>query len=188
MNRITAVRRCLFVMGLGLGLAAAAHAQDASIKPGLWEHAFTMKSQSGKMEAAMNQMQQQMAALPPDQRKMMEQMMAAQGVGIGNKGQSVKVCITPAQAAAASFPVEEGCTQKVNRKGNSWDMSYQCKARDGAPASSGQGTVTLENAGAYTGDFTVNTTMEGKPEKMSMNTKGRWLGADCGNIKPAPSK
>ena len=45
----------------------------------------------------MAQMQQQMASMTPEQRKMMQDMMGKQGVGIGAGGpcgMSVKVCMT----------------------------------------------------------------------------------------------
>jgi hypothetical protein len=69
-------------MKLRLALAVAPlavaclSASAQSMKPGLWEHSFTMKSQSGKMEQGMAEMQQQIAAMPPEKRKQMEQMMA----------------------------------------------------------------------------------------------------------------
>lgn len=161
--------------------AAATHAQ--SIKPGLWEHAFTIKSASGQMEGAMAEMQKQMAALPPDQRKMMEQMMAQQGVGMGPKGQSVKICITPEEAARQEVPAAEGnCTQKVTqRSGSTIKVSFSC----GAPhPSSGEGEISFQSPTAYTGKTTVTTTVQGKPERMDMTTSGKWLSADCGAVKP----
>jgi hypothetical protein len=30
----------------------------------------------------------------------------------------------------------------------------------------------------------VNTQVQGKPEKVNMDGTGKWLGSDCGNIKP----
>lgn len=169
------------VLAAAVLAAAATHAQ--SIKPGLWEHAFTIKSASGQMEGAMAEMQKQMAALPPDQRKMMEQMMAQQGVGMGPKGQSVKICITPEEAARQEVPAAEGnCTQKVTqRSGNTIKVSFSC----GAPhPSSGEGEISFQSPSAYTGKTTVTTTVQGKPERMDMTTTGKWLSADCGAVKP----
>ena len=54
-----------------LWLAATASAQQ--IKPGLWENTSQM---GGAMGAPMAQMQQQMASMPPAQRKQMEAMLA----------------------------------------------------------------------------------------------------------------
>lgn len=162
----------------------AAQAQATKLRPGLWEHGYTMKSQSGQMEAAMKQMQQSMANLPPDQRKMMEDMMAKQGVGIGPGGNTVRVCLSKEDVERDQPPQQEGCTQTAKRNGNVWQVSFQCK---GPPPSSGEGQVTLVSPTTYTGNFTLRTVNEGKPEQLQMGQNGKWLGADCGNIRPVPS-
>jgi len=84
-------------VGTFLLISTQASAQ-VRMRPGLWEHSFTVKSQSGQMEKAMADMQQQMASMPPEQRKMMEDMMAKQGMSMGAQGRSVKMCITKEQA------------------------------------------------------------------------------------------
>lgn len=73
-----------------LPLTGQGWAENLKIRPGLWEHSFTIKTQSGEMEAAMTQMQKELAGMPPEQRKMIEQMMELKGVGMGTKGTSVK--------------------------------------------------------------------------------------------------
>lgn len=176
----------LILMALfGSALAASAQGTQPKLKPGLWEHGFTVASQSGQMEAAMKQMQQSMASLPPQQRKMMEDMMAKQGVGIGPKGNTVKICLSKEEAERDSPPQQEGCTQTSRRSGNVWQVSFQCK---GPPASSGEGQVTLHSAAAYSGNFTVRTVEQGKPEQFQMTQNGKWLSADCGNIRPIADK
>ena len=173
-------RHCLLAAALALPLAASA--QSAKLRPGLWEHGFTMKSQSGKMEAAMAQMQQSMASLPPEQRKMMEDMMARQGVGIGPAGNTVRLCLTPEEAERDSPPPpQEGCTQTSKRSGNVWQIAFQCK---GPPPSSGEGQVTLLGPTAYGGNFTMRTVENGKPEQFQMTQSGKWLGSDCGKVRP----
>lgn len=160
------------------------------MRPGLWEHNVTLKSQSGQIEAAMAQAQKAMAAMPPAQRKQMEQMMAAQGVGIGsgaNKGHTVKVCVTPEQAAMDEMPQQDGCTQKVQRvDARTMKMTFQCKGDDDTPPTSGEGTVQLQGPAAYTGQFKIKTTTNGKPEQIDMAQSGKWLSDNCGAIKPAP--
>ena len=37
---------------------------------------------------------------------------------------------------------------------------------------------------AYTSKSVVNTRVEGKPERMTMDQAGKWLAADCGAVKP----
>ena len=117
-----------------------AHAQPQKMRPGLWEHSMTMKSQSGQMEAAMAEMQKSLASMPPAQRKQMEQMMAQQGVGMGPKGQTVKVCVTQEQADRDTVPQQEGCTQKVQRiNASTMKVAFSCKGGQGQPPSSGVG-------------------------------------------------
>lgn len=172
------------------GVVAPASAQQQKMSPGLWEHSMSMKSQSGKMEAALAQAQKAMASMPAAQRKQMEQMMAAQGLNIssGPQGQTtIKVCITPEQAAMDSMPQQEGCTQKVQRvDASTMKVSFQCKPEPGEAPTSGEGTVSFQGDKAYTGQFKIKTTMDGKPEQMEMAQKGKWLSRDCGTIKPAP--
>ncbi len=171
---------------LGLASAAALAQSPPRLKPGLWEHRIQMSSQSGEMESAMKEAQAAMADMPPEQRKMMEQMMAQQGVAFDASGQSVRMCMTPEDVARDEIPAaQEGCTQTATRSGNTWTVNFRCPARDGQPASSGRGTVTLQSPTAYNGDFTLNTQTNNKADQMTMKTQGRWVAADCGKIKPA---
>lgn len=184
--------RRFFVSTVALALLAGAAVTPASaqqkMRPGLWEHSTSMKSQSGQIEAAMAQAQKAMASMPPAQRKQMEQMMAAQGVGIGSgpQGQTIKVCITPEQAAMDKLPQQDGCTQKVQRMdASTMKVSFQCKAEPGEAPTSGEGTVSFQSATAYTGQYKIKSTINSKPEQIDMAQKGQWLSGDCGAIKPA---
>ena len=89
----------------GAVLAFVSFAASAQTQaPGLWEHSVIFKTQSGEMEKAMAEMQKQLAAMPPEQRKQMEQMMAGRGVGIGPKANTYKVCVTKEEAARQAGP------------------------------------------------------------------------------------
>jgi hypothetical protein len=176
-------------MALGLALACAGTVAVAQtpprLKAGLWEHSFQMGSQGGQLEAAMKQAQAAMASMPPEQRKMMEQMMAKQGIGLDASGQKVRVCLTPEDVARDQPPAaQDGCTQSAQRSGNTWTVSFQCPGRNGAPPSSGRGTVTLQSPTAYSGQFAINTQVGQKSEQVNMTTQGRWVAAECGSIKP----
>ena len=177
------------VLALSAGVLAPAHAQQ-NMRPGLWENTISMKSQSGQIEAAMAQAQKAMASMPPAQRKQMEQMMAAQGLNIssGPQGHSIKACITPEQAALDNFPQQDGCTQKLQRvDASTLKVSFSCKGGQGAPPTSGEGTVHFQSPTAYTGQFKIKTTgANGKPEQIDMAQTGKWLSGDCGAVKPIP--
>jgi hypothetical protein len=174
-------------LALLAGVSFTAAAQQ-KMRPGLWEHNVSFKTQSGQMEAAMAEMQKSLASMPPAQRKQMEQMMAQQGVGLGATGQSVKVCVTKEQADLDNIPQQEGCTQQVQRvDANTMKVAFSCKGGQGEPPSSGEGTVTFQGPKAYSGQFKFKTVQQGKPEQIDMAQKGRWLSDDCGAIKPMPT-
>lgn len=171
-------------LALFAGAFGPASAQQ-KMRPGLWEHSVSMKSQSGQMEAAMAEMQKSLASMQPEQRKQMEQMMAQQGVSMGPKGQTVKVCITKEQADLDSIPQQEGCTQKVQRvDASTMKVAFSCKGGQGQPPSSGEGTITMQGPTAYTGQFRFKTQTQGKPEQIDMAQAGKWLSESCGAIKP----
>jgi uncharacterized protein DUF3617 len=168
-------------------LASAAGAQ--TLKPGLWQVTHNMQTGSGQMEQSMAQMRKEMAGMPPEQRKMMEDMMARQGVKPGaGGGMSMKICMTRDMVEKNEVPMREGdCkTTSQSRSGNTMKMAFSCSN----PAATGESQVTFISPEAYTMKMAVATKVDGKPEKMNMEGSGKWLGADCGKVKPhgAPKK
>lgn len=170
-------------------LSAAAGAQ--SLKPGLWEVTHKMQAGNARTDQAMAQMQQQLASMPPEKRKMMEEMMARQGVKLGTGaggGMSVQVCVTKEMAERNEMPSQQGnCkTTTQPRTGNTLKMSFTCTS----PPSSGEGQFTFSSPEAYSMKMAVNSQVRGKPETMNMEGSGKWLAADCGSVKPmtAPPK
>lgn len=165
-------------------------AQSApNLKPGLWEESMErMASPEGPGAAAMKEAQAALANLPPEQRRMMEKMMADQGVSLDSNGGGVKVtqktCIRPERAGfdrIAGMP--EGCRVSYTRKGDAWSASGRCEARDGQPASQLEGVVTLEGSTAYSGDFAITQQGADGAGPVKVKTRGRWLSADCGAVK-----
>ncbi len=166
---------------VGTLVGGSAWAQP-EMRPGLWEQSITVKSQSGEVEQAMREMQQQMANLPPEQRRMMEEMMAAQGMSFDASGQTIRVCVTPEQAARFEFEQDDECTQQVvQRSGKTVKLTFQCA---GDPPTSGEGEFTFSSPTAYKGRAVVNTTTDGRPEQLTMEQSGKWLSSDCGNMRP----
>ena len=166
-------------------MAFGAQAQPKTLKPGLWEITNKMQTGSGEMEKAMAEAQKQMAALPPEQRKMMQDMMARQGVGMGAGGaggMTVKICMTKEMIERDEIPAQEGdCkTTRAPWVGNSMKMSFTCTK----PPSKGEGLVTIISPQAYSMKMTVDTTANGTPERMTMDNTGKWLSAECGNVRP----
>jgi hypothetical protein len=63
-------------------------------------------------------------------------------------------------------------------------MTAQCPASDVQPASSMRGTLTMQGATGYRGDYTISTQGGDQLGPVKMKTQGRWLSADCGAVKP----
>lgn len=168
-----------------LTVAAPAQAQTKML-PGLWEHRFTVQDNSGQMAAAMKQMQEQMAGMTPAQRQQMEQMMGGKGVGMGaasGGANTLQLCMTQAQVDMNELPQpDKNCThQAAQRSGNTLKVKFRC---GGSTSSDGESEVTILSPTTYKGKTTVNSLVNGKPERMNMEQSGKWLSADCGNIKP----
>ena len=169
--------------------AAAVFSCDVAaqtMKPGLWEMTHDMKSGSGEMDKARAQTQREMAKMPPEQRKMMEEMMAKHGAKMGaggpGSGMSIKTCMTKEMVERNEVPAHQGdCkTTKQQRTGNTLKVAYTCTN----PPSSGEGEYTFASSEAFRMKMTMHTTVQGKRETMNMEGSGKWLSADCGNVKP----
>lgn len=168
---------------LGLALSLPGFVQAQSVKPGLWEYSSQVGSADPAVAQQMKEAQAQLAQLPPEQRKMMEQMLGQSGVGLGSKANSVRVCLTPEQAKSGDVPVsDEACTYKtVQRSASGMTMEFACKGEDKA-----QGTVAVRFKGdtSYDMKARILAQVDGKPTRMEVDTQARWVGASCGAVKP----
>ncbi|MCY7306822.1 MAG: DUF3617 domain-containing protein [Rhodoferax sp.] len=177
----------LLAAGSILILCGAAGSAAQTLKPGLWEISQKMQSASGEMENAMADMQKQMAAMSPEQRKMMQDTMAKQGVSIGAAGPgpiTIKVCMTKDMVERNEVAIQEGDCKATNtpRVGNTMKISFVCTQ----PPTSGEGQMTFSSPEAYASKMTVKSARNGKNESMTMDMQGKWLSAECGAIKPPP--
>jgi hypothetical protein len=116
---------------------------------------------------------------------MMQDMMAKQGVQMGTSaggGMAIKVCMTQEMVERNEVSSHQGDCTNTNspRIGNTLKFSYVCSK----PPSSGEGQVTFNSPEAYTTKMTSTTTIQGRPEKMDMQNNARWLGSNCGSVKP----
>ena len=162
--------------------ASAAHAQN--LKPGLWEIATQMQGGAGQKNDEMAKAMKELQSLPPEQRKMMEAMMAKQGVQLGagpGGGMTIKICMTKEMVDRNDMPSQQGdCKHTYSqRSGNSMKFAFVCTK----PPSSGEGQINFTSSEAY------QTTMVSKAnaQTMEMQSSGRWLKADCGSVKPLPT-
>ena len=165
---------------------AAAQAPAIDVKIGLWEMSST-RSSSGmpQMPAAPQIPPEVLAQMPPAQRAQIESAMkAARGQAGGQRVQ--QVCVTrEALRRGLAFGTESrpSCRHTIRTHSRTtWDMQQTCSERGG------QQTVHVRYE-APTPD-TINGTVEiamnngGQQMTMKQVMRGRWLGPDCGNVKP----
>ncbi len=176
--------RKLFWLVTAVLTVAGASVQAQTMKPGLWESTSKMGG-SPEMEQAMAKMQQQMASMPPEQRKMMEEMMSRQGVslGVNGTGMVAKVCVTKEMAERGELPVQHqgDCTTTTSDKtSRGMTMKFTCTN----PPSNGEGQFSFSGDNAYSMKMKINSSAQGTPKSMTIDSSGKWLDSDCGAVKP----
>lgn len=156
---------------LAVLLLANAWGADA-MKPGLWE--LTMKSDA-------------LMAMPRIPKEQLEQMrkMGIELPQISGGAMVSKVCVTP-QMAASQAPglegMEHGCKPKnFKRSGNSYSADIVCS---GELKGTGKVSGTFEGDERYAAVYEFTGTMHGQPVNHRQESSGRWLGKDCGNVRP----
>lgn len=178
------------VLALLTGAALPVAAQAQKLNPGLWEMQTSMKSGDGRMQESMARMQKELANLPPEQRKMMQDMMAKQGVGIDPaKGlQAMRLCLSKEQAERDEWPTDPNGSckyERVQRSGATTRFAFSCSN----PKASGEGEATVHSAKSYSSRMSSQLTdKDGKVVRTDMQQQARWLGADCGTVKPMPAR
>jgi hypothetical protein len=172
-------------LAAALGLALALPASAQSMKPGLWEITNNMADGNGKAQSALADLQKEMADMDPEERKTMEQMMAKQGLKLGagpGGGMVTKMCITPEMARRKELPMQQkgDCTHNQSTAGaGKMKFSFACAN----PRTTGEGEVTFSGDTSYKMKMKV-VSGKTKDDVMTMDASARWIGADCGSVKP----
>lgn len=157
-------------------LSASSIALAGPMAPGLWE--VTMTSDQMK----------NMPQLSPEQIAQMKKM----GMNVPEMrdgGMVNKICVTP-QMAARDKPItdrgQENCkTTNERSSGNIYSADLVCNG----PEMKGKGTISVTYSGntSYSSSMQFKGTAHGQPVNTSNESRGRWLGADCGNVRPPRS-
>ena len=162
-----------------LALPALGHAQAFDVKPGLWEHSIDLRSESGRLEVALELARTQMQLLPPAQRQVVEDMLRKQGLKADFVNQTFQNCISAEEAATGVFRFAEdgGCEQtSVRNEGNTAHIAFTC--------AQGEGELTLTDGTAYTGRSSMQLNFGGVIENATATHSGRWLGESCAALNP----
>jgi hypothetical protein len=174
---------------LALVCAANASAQLPNIKPGLWQLDVTLpgKAQGHPMAGYVEKMKAQMASMPPEQRKEIEKSLSdlqARGTEFTGDGLRTKECITKENIAKFDLlgkKAPDSCTRKTSPAVGGVKLSMTCTQPpmklDAAIKFQGEKAYTFESLATISGP-------DGKPMTHKSTGTGKWLGSDCGRIKP----
>ena len=159
----------------------AADTMTPPIKPGLWQ-VTSEQSANGKQAPDPVAMMQ---SLPPEVRARMEEMMKARGVDMSGAG-GTRVCLSKESLDQGQWQsVAKDCTTKIiSRSTASWKWHSSCP-ESGVES---DGETLFTDAENYKVKLTTTMTMGGKPSTSQRNMTGKWLGADCGDLKPVTAK
>jgi len=176
-------RRALLGFGAGLALGAtlitAALAATLDVKTGLWE--VTSQGEASGMPPIPPQA---LAQLSPQQR---EQVMAAMAGAMARANQPnvTRSCITQKMLERGWDPNQDhrgNCRQTlVSITSRSLDAHMECTGEE-----HGTGSLHIEALDSQTIRGAFNMMMADGTNSMTMSRtlQGKWLGSDCGNIKP----
>lgn len=164
-----------------LACLASPFASAQMLQPGLWELTTSNMQVDGKQLPDMNVMLGQLDNLmSPEQRKMLEQGMAKQGITMGGNG--IQTCLTPEQVKTNDIPLQDpqsGCKQQITeRNGNVWKFRFSC------PKAQGSGETQFLSDKEFLTKVNGTFNASGVQQQGSMESRAVWKGEDCGSVKP----
>lgn len=159
-------------------ISSFSFAEAPDIRIGWWQYKVDMKTQSGQLEAALEQAKAAMANMPPEQRAMMEQMMAGRGMNFDLQNRTFETCITKEDVKRMEMPKpDDSCEQSlVKKSSNTYKMTMSCT---GNPPSKGAGEFVIVDPKTFKGTIVMETSLNGQPEKMTMKQDGKWVSDTC---------
>ncbi len=165
--------------------ATAAATEGGTVKPGLWEIRLVRQIVDGRdvtalVPAALAGMQQLMGNMTPQQRRQMEATL-----GRPPASTTQRICVSPEMAAGDKplLPPDVKCEPTAfNRGGNRVAFEFSCA--DQGRTTTGKGESVLASESVATRIDMVTNDANGR-HTWQNDTQARFVGADCGNLKPA---
>jgi hypothetical protein len=160
-------------------------AAEPAVRPGLWEIKLVRQFMDGRdvtvlVPAALAGYQQLMGNMTPQQRKQME---ATFGKAPANTTQ--RICISPEMAAGDKplLPPDVKCEPTAfSREAGRVSFEFSCADQGGTAAGKGESILASESVSTRIDMVTNNANGKHTWQNESQAT---YIGADCGNLKPA---
>lgn len=168
-------------------LLAAAATERMNIKPGLWEITSQSSGAPAMSPERQAQMDAAMARMSPEMRARMEAARKQQAAP-----QVTKSCITKEDVDRPfdfnNDKSQQNCTYTA-LKGTSTMQEVRVECSIGERKSTGIFHVEAPTPTAWNGTMDVTVSGKGSNDIKVKNTmSGKWLGADCGDVKPREHK
>lgn len=153
------------------------------VKPGLWEVKSSALDGNGREVPPPEQAA--FAQMTPEMRARMAEMMKARGASMPDASGAMKTCFAKETLESGRWQqtaADMGCTTKYSgTSGNTWKWHSSCPAPRPSEA---DGEIVFTNPESYRVKVTMTTTVAGKPTTSVRLMQAKWLGTDCGDIKP----
>jgi hypothetical protein len=156
--------------------AISAAGQVAPIKPGLWQIQMERETNGQKSP----DMSERLKNMPPERRAQVEAAMKQRGIEAS--GNTLKVCQTREMLDASKFvnPLPDCNTTYSSRTNSSWKSHTSCSQNHLESDSE----IIFSGPEHYTVKTTSTLQAAGQTKTTHMTRTGKWLSADCGDIKP----
>ena len=165
-------------------VAFGAAAQTAApMKAGLWQIHVEREENGQKLPDASQRMKDHMKDMTPERRKQFEEMMKQRGVDLSG-GNEIKLCYSQKMVERRAWADQGTCkTDYSSRTANFWKWHSSCAQM----SYEGDGEATFPDSENFTVKSSGVSTVGGKSRASSSTRTGKWLGADCGELKPMDS-
>src|SRR6267142_2053840 len=125
-----------------------------------------------------------LSRMPPEARARMAEAMKARGVSMPDAHGATKACLTKETFEAGAWQQvasDAGCTSNFStQSATMWKWHSSCTTLK----SQSDGETVFNNAESYKTKVTTTSTVMGKTKTSTRILQGKWIGADCGDIKP----
>ena len=167
---------------LALVVAVAAPLPVPPVKTGLWEVRMSGLDADGHEVAAPEQAAA--ARMSPEARARIAEAMKARGVSMPDANGVSRTCLTRAlfeSGAWQQLASDSGCTTSFSTQSAAlWKWHTSCTTMK----SESDGETVFSNAERYKTKLTTTATVMGKTKTSTRVLDGKWIGADCGDVKP----
>ena len=173
----SSVLSCFALLAVAAGPLPVPH-----VKPGLWEAKISALDADGQEMVPPEQAA--LSRLSPEARARMADAMKARGVSLPDTNGATKVCLTKEMFESGRWQQmasEAGCTTNYSTlSSTSWKWHSSCTTLK----SESDGEAVFNSPESYKTKVTTSATVMGKTNTSTRIIQGKWLGADCGDIKP----